>query len=153
MSENLQCPVSPLRTDENVVRIIAFQVVLLTLLSIWASNPFLFLFLFFDFSIRAFTDGKWSILRQIGMQLSSLLKLKKKVIPAEPKKFAALLGSIFSIVVSGFYFMHFEIAASSIGLILVLCAVLESFLGICIGCHFYTFLQFIKVGIFNQKTV
>lgn len=153
MSEKLQCPVSSLRTDENVVRIIALQVVVLAIVGVWASNPFLFVLLLIDFAIRSLTDGKWSLLRQIALQLSLLLNLKKKIIPAEPKKFAALVGATFSLFIGGLYFIDFEIVASILGFVLIACAILESFFGVCVGCYFYTFLQFIKVGMSNQKTV
>jgi hypothetical protein len=107
-------------------------------------NYFLALFLAIDFSIRAFTNGKLSVLKLIGTITAQLLKIEPKPIFAPPKKFAALLGFIFSLLIAALLFLQLNTIALTIGSLLIFCAILESVFGICIGCYVYTFISKIK---------
>jgi hypothetical protein len=142
--EKIELPISNERANENVIRIVAFQVVILTTITLLFQNYFLALFLAIDFSIRAFTNGKLSVLKLIGTITAQLLKIEPKPIFAPPKKFAALLGFIFSLLIAALLFLQLNTIALTIGSLLIFCAILESVFGICIGCYVYTFISKIK---------
>lgn len=146
MSEkiSISCPISIERVNESVIRIISLQVVLFVSLSIYFQNGFIALFLALDFAIRANSDGKFSLLRQIGNAIAKVFSIQPKLIPAAPKKFAATLGILFSILIALFYAVEFNTIAIVTASLLMICAVLESFFGVCVGCYVYTFINQFK---------
>jgi hypothetical protein len=135
---DINCPISEERVNENVVRTVALLVFLLVSLSLYLNSCYISGFLAIDFATRAFTNGKWSILRFIALQLNQLLKIKPVSIDAAPKKFAAGLGIIFSIAIACLQYFQLPIAAFAIGAILLICAFLECVLSFCVGCLVYT---------------
>lgn len=125
-----------LYTDENVVRAVAGQVIVLTLLALWFQSTFLSLFLAADFAIRAFTTTP-SPLAMVAKKLLGLRRIAPKPIFAAPKKFAALLGWVFSLLIAAFLYWDLAAVGYVIGLILLVCAVLEAVFRICLGCYAY----------------
>lgn len=135
------CPVSDQKANENVIRIIAFYVVLITLISLYSGNPLPAAFLSLDFFLRAYTNGRFSILKQLSAPTATVLHIRPRPIPAAPKKFAAALGFVFSLLVVVTQLLGLDAASLVIGGLLVVCAVLESVFAICIGCYVYTFIS------------
>lgn len=125
-----------LYTDEQVVRIIAAEVVLITLLSLIFNLYYLAFFLAIDFSIRAFSILP-SPLAYVGRLASNVLTLEPKPIFAAPKKFAAGIGLVFSLITAILIYYKYYEMSYIIGSILIFCAFLESALKICIGCYVY----------------
>ncbi len=125
--------------DEYVVRLVAGQVVVLTVLSLFTQWKFLIFFLAADFAIRAFTE-QTSPLAAIGKVIADLLKLELKPIFAPPKRFAALLGFVFSLAVFLLFVFDARYPALVVGGILVFCAVLESVFKVCLGCYAYNWI-------------
>lgn len=132
------------RANENVIRIIAFQTVVLTGIVIYYQSYLMALLLAIDFSIRAYSSGNLSLLKQIAMVISKALKISPKPIFAPPKKFAASLGFIFSLLIATLYVFQLNSFAIVVGGLLIFCAILESVFGICIGCYVYTFINKFK---------
>lgn len=123
-------------TDENVVRIIACQVTIISiviLLTFWA---WLVLLLITDFAIRAFTSQP-SILTVIAKAGTKQLKLTPRPIFAAPKKFAAALGFAFTLTATVLFLLKFTIAAYIVSGVLIGCAILESVFKICVGCYVF----------------
>jgi hypothetical protein len=137
----ISCPVSPERVNENVVRIIAFFVALIGICCVAVNNYYLIIFLFLDFGLRAFTSGRWSLLRNIANAIVKLFSISTKPTDLAPKKFAAKMGFIFCIVIYGSVLFQFSLAPLILTAILIAFAILESIFGICIGCHIYTLFQ------------
>lgn len=133
--------------DEYVIRITAAIVVILTLIILFAQSEILAIFLSLDFGIRAFTTQS-SILSLIAKAISGSFRLKPKPVFAAPKKFAALLGFLFSTTI--FSLVHFKLLTGAYiaGGILIFCAVLESAFNICLGCYVY---NLVVAPIINQK--
>ncbi|MBF6598557.1 MAG: DUF4395 domain-containing protein [Fermentimonas sp.] len=125
--------------NENNIRIVALLVVIVTLITLAYSWIFLAVILAIDFALRSFTRVP-SPLAFIAKSASRYLKLKPKHIFAPPKKFAAALGFIFSILIALFLYLNLLIPAYITGLILVLCATLESVFNICLGCYVYNWI-------------
>jgi len=138
---NITCPISSGRTDENTVRVVAFLVLIVSSISIFLSNYFLSSFLVIDFLIRGFNLGEYSLLRVIARSIVNALRLQKKAIDAAPKLFAAKIGFVFALIILISQLVNFPIIGLVTGLVLLVCAFLESFLSICLGCYFYTILN------------
>lgn len=125
-----------LYTDEQVVRIIAAQIVVITLLSLVFQLYLILIFLAIDFILRAFSILP-SPLAFIAKFISHRFKLEPKPIFAAPKKFASGIGLVFALTTAFLiYFEYFEISYI-VGSILIFFAFLESALKICVGCYVY----------------
>ena len=125
--------------NENIVRIVALLVVIATLVTLAYSWVFLAAIIAVDFALRSFTRVT-SPLAYIAKSVSRYLKLKSKPIFAPPKKFAAALGFIFSVLIALFLYLNLLIPAYITGLILIICATLESAFNICLGCYVYNWI-------------
>lgn len=128
-----------LYVDENVVRIIAAQVILVTLSVLFTQWVIPAVILTIDFALRAFTTLP-SPLALIGKAIAKAAGLPPKLIFAPPKRFAAALGFIFSLIIT--VTLHFNLIYSTyiIGGILIFCALLESVFKICLGCYVYNWI-------------
>jgi hypothetical protein len=135
------CPVSGEKLNETVVRLVAFSVVVIACIAALSHWVLVSLFLALDFSIRAFGSGEYSWLRYLAILLSRFFHLKNKSVDAAPKKFAAALGFAFSLSAAVLQLLHYNAAANVVLGILIFCALLESFLSICLGCMVYGWLQ------------
>jgi len=142
----LSCPVSAERINENVVRIIAFMVAVIAITCVVYSNYWVIVFLLFDFALRAFTIGKFSLLKFIAIKIADGLSLSPKMKDLAPKKFAATLGFGFCLLITAVFLFDFYNAALIFTSIMIVFALLESLFAICVGCYIYSFLQ-----IFTKK--
>ncbi|SDE40049.1 DUF4395 domain-containing protein [Pedobacter soli] len=140
----LSCPISAERINENVVRIIAFMVAVIATACLIFGNYWAIVFLIFDFASRAFTSGKFSLLRFIAMKIDQKLALPKQMKDLAPKKFAATLGFVFCLLITAMFLFDFPLAAMVFTAVMVLFALLESLFAICVGCYVYSFLQLLK---------
>lgn len=122
--------------DENVVRTVGAQVVVVTIIILYKQFYLLALLLSVDFFLRAFTPWP-SLLSLIARGIKKLFSLNPKPIFAPPKRFAALLGLIFSATITLLLYLGFIKAAYIVGGILIFCAFLESAFNICLGCYVY----------------
>lgn len=133
------CPVSAERVNENVIRIVALLVMLIGIYSALYLSFYAIIFLTIDFAIRSFTDGKFSLLKIIALQLAKILSIPNKMTDLAPKKFAATLGFFFCCLISLCYIFSFLYAALGLTIILIVFALLESAFAICVGCYVYSF--------------
>ena len=122
--------------DKKSVRIIASQVVLLTILTLITKSYWLALLLAIDFALRAFTFYP-SPLSLVVRLLGSFITWQRQPVFAAPKKFAATMGVIFSTLIAACFYLQFDIAAYIVGGILLVCAMLESGFDVCVGCYVY----------------
>ena len=141
MFQNLVCPVSPLRVNENVVRIVAALVVLLTASYLLTSSIYPVLLLLIDFYIRAFTQLRYSPLSWLGNQIRVGLGLQEILIDKAPKIFAARVGFLFSLAILLLAYLH-PPSSIVVAILLIVFALLESVLNLCVGCLVYTYLVF-----------
>lgn len=125
--------------NENVIRIVALQVIIVTVVTLTFNWYILALFLAIDFAIRSFTRIT-SPLAFIAKGVTNLLNLRPKPIFAPPKRFAATLGTIFSILIALFLYFNLLVPAYITGFILILCATLEAVFNICLGCYIYNWI-------------
>lgn len=139
--------ISKNHVNEHVVRLVAAQVLILTLAVVLTSWEWLAFLLAVDFALRAFTRIP-SPLALIARSLANTFKLAPKPIFAAPKRFAAGLGLLFSLLIGIFLSINWPITALVTAIILAFCALLEAAFNICIGCYIY---NWVIVPIFNRN--
>jgi hypothetical protein len=132
------CPVNSDTANERVLRIIAVFVVAFTALSLFIVNPWVMFFLALDFAVRAFSLPQFSLLRFLAGKISKALGQEPVLVNAGPKRFAAGLGMVFSLIIGILLFTDYFFLTALTGGMLVACAVLESVAGYCVGCKIYT---------------
>lgn len=137
MRNDLLCPVDGVQINETKVRTVAGLVLttaLVYLLSGWILLPLL---LALDFGLRSFDFGQYSPFGNLAQWLVKTFRLPYKGTDQAPKRFAARIGFIFGLLISGLHLGGISTLAPTA--ILVLFAALESIVGFCAGCLVYTF--------------
>ncbi|MHA2168920.1 MAG: DUF4395 domain-containing protein [Candidatus Kariarchaeaceae archaeon] len=140
----------PPTLDENISRPIAttvFTIGLITLLKPefnWLVIP-----LFLDFTLR-YLHPKFSPLVWITKLISKDI-LHNKTIPyfSPPKRFAVLIGSIITGLMTISYILQLSLFQMILTIILLIAANLQGFFGYCIGCKLHDYL--VKVGFIPQN--
>jgi hypothetical protein len=133
-----ECPVDFVSINENKVRIVAAQVFLLSALFLvtgWAAIPAL---LCYDFLMRSFNLGKWSLLGNAAEVAVKTLSIPAKPTDQAPKRFAARIGLAFSSLMLLCSIFQWSTTAVSLAFTLVVFALLESAVGFCAGCYVYS---------------
>jgi hypothetical protein len=136
------CPISEEKINENVARIMAFFTILIVLAGVYFKSSIVLAALAIDFYLRTFTSGKYSPLKYISKRFSNYLGVSPKMVDTAPKKFAAGIGFLFTLSISGLLLFNHYMAANSLAAVLIICAGLESFKGFCVGCIIYTYIVF-----------
>jgi hypothetical protein len=139
-SSTLICPVSNEKVNESVVRITAGIICMVSIIGLLIGNEYVFAFLAVDFSLRAFTNGNYSLLKYLAIQLQAVVGFKQQLIDAAPKKFAAGLGIWFCAIIAVLLHTQFFIAASILASIIIALSFLEAAFAVCVGCWVYSFL-------------
>ncbi len=132
------CPVSGEKADKNTTRTIALFTVLITAAALLAGSYMILLLLAADFAIRSFSSGTGSPLKILSKKITGTLNINKKPVDAAPKKFAAMLGMIFSLLAGLLIILNLPVAATVVASTLIFCALLEGVFGYCLGCVVYS---------------
>lgn len=127
--------VKNLYVDENVISIVAYQIVLLTIFGLHFQQQWLLYFVVLDFLIRA-TGVVMSPLYFVAKKVSAYLHFEKKLVFAGPKRFAASLGLILSLLIAIYFNSQ---AGIYLGIFLIVLASVESVFRICVGCYIYNY--------------
>jgi len=147
------CPISTRRVDSNMVRIISFQVALFTVLLLLTQESVFALVLLFDFFIRTIRQSKFSPFHIVGQFVVTGWGIAPKLCDESPKRFALYLGLITSLFLVVFYLAGFTTLATSITIILLICASLETLFDFCIGCKIYYAIQIGKGLLDNDRNI
>ncbi len=138
----LICPVSHERVDENRVRVTALLVVL-TMGSFLITGAWYFpAFLVLDFYIRAFTRLRFSPFSWMAHLLVKASGTGPVWIDKAPKVFAARVGLLFSMLTSAAALLSLPLTAYIAGSTLVVFAFLECGINFCAGCWVYTYVVY-----------
>jgi len=143
-STSISCPISAERVNENVIRVIASIVIIISIITILNEWFWLAYILSIDFLLRAIGYKKYSLLALIANQIVSIAKLKEIKTDAAPKKFAAGVGFIFTSLIGSLLLFELSVGAIILTGILLFCAILESAFNYCMGCYVYSLIQKIK---------
>ncbi|MBS1596440.1 MAG: DUF4395 domain-containing protein [Bacteroidetes bacterium] len=140
------------RVNENVVRLVAAQVLIFAIATIVTGWWFLPAYLISDFFVRAFTAWRTPFVI-VARQIAEGLNLPNKPIYAAPKKFAAGVGFVFSILITALLLTDHLLGARVVTGILAVFAALESVFSICAGCYVYSYLVAPLVNKLNQREI
>jgi len=138
----LVCPISSERVDENRVRATAFGMLTLMGLFFMTSNPIFPAILMIDFYIRAFTRMKYSPVSFLAHLFVKSIGVEPIWIDKAPKMFAARVGFLLTTLTLGAALLNLPLLAVITGSTLVLFSFLECGLNFCAGCWVYTFVVF-----------
>lgn len=137
-----------LQLNENVIRFNALLTIIIASLVIIFTNEWLALFLSIDFFLRGFTKLQ-SPMSFFSKSIVKLLQLAPISVYAPPKKFAAKVGFVFAFLIFIFTFFDWDILSILVSIVLIICAFLECFLKICVGCYVY---DWVVVPFLNKRT-
>lgn len=139
----LQCPVDHVKINENKARLIAL-VVLVVGISFLLSGFFpLLILLVCDFLLRVTAFSWLSPAAFLADIIIKIFGISEKPVDRAPKRFAAFMGLVFVIAITGFALFSWNVLVLIFSVALCFFAFLESFLAICVGCYVYSFLQII----------
>nr|WP_255480063.1 DUF4395 domain-containing protein [Mucilaginibacter sp. E4BP6] len=134
----MDCPVDFIKINENKARLTAFFVLVLTLVYLKTGFWLIMAFLLVDFVLRATSLGKYSLLGFISDAVIKQLKIKPKLVDRAPKRFAAMVGVLFTAVILVSFILQLHVVALSLAAVLAFFAFLESFFAFCAGCYAYS---------------
>jgi len=137
---NLVCPISDQRVNEQVTRLNAMFTIGIIVLAFVMNSVSLFVFLMADFFIRAFTEINFSPLNYASYHLSNALNFPVRMIDKAPKIFAARLGFMMTTLIAGLFVFGLKILSIVVASIMIVFASLEFLFAICVGCMIYTYL-------------
>jgi hypothetical protein len=138
MSLALECPVDLVPVNQNKIRLIALWVWGLAVAFWFTQSMVIPVFLLADFALRAFSLQQYSPLGYVSGIIIKRFNIKNYPTDQAPKRFAARMGFTIISILLVFAFFNFGIVVNVITLMLIFFSFLESFLGICVGCHIYT---------------
>ena len=141
MPDNISCPVSHIKVNENRVRIVAAFVFVTSLsyfLLPWWPAPAL---LAIDFFLRVVDLGRYSPFNVLSGWIVRALAIGDRPVDRAPKQFAAQLGFLFSTLLLTVAVFSLPQTGYIFAAILVLFSFLESALGFCAGCYVYTLIR------------
>jgi hypothetical protein len=136
----ITCPISSGRVPAAIPRLVAFFVATIVVVTLLTGFYPLLLFLAIDFFIRGFLENRKSPLAVLALLTYGFLGLQSQLIDRAPKAFAAKIGFVFSIVVTLLFLIGLHVTPVFLSSFLLLFALLEFGLGICVGCLLYTYL-------------
>lgn len=132
------CPIAPKMVPAVVPRLVATFVIILSGIFIMVPNPWIPLFLTFDFFMRGVIH-KYTPLGCGSSELAKLFKKTEPKINAGPKWFAAKLGLIMvALILISFLLGHVLVAQVLAGVLIIL-ASLEAVFAFCLGCLIYPY--------------
>ncbi len=130
----------PKKVNYSVVRLVAGQVFLLSLVYIVTKQPVVAGVLLMDFAARALGYPQFSLLALTGRVLAETVNLRVRPIFFRPKRFAAAIGFFLSLLIVVFSIMGNVYLSFGLSGLLMIFSFLESALGFCAGCKIYAFL-------------
>jgi hypothetical protein len=140
-------PAFPNPVNEVAARITAGGVVVLSVLAIALSARWLAVVLAVGFALRVLWGPRFSPLALLSTRVVvPQLSLTPRLVAGPPKRFAQLIGLIFSGVAALLLFpLDVPVAGYAVLGALVVAATLESVFGLCLGCRAFALL--IRVGV------
>ncbi|OQA51946.1 MAG: hypothetical protein BWY43_00749 [candidate division WS2 bacterium ADurb.Bin280] len=133
------------KVDENVARLNAAMVVIMSILFIFTTSlNYALVILVFDFFVKVFAHPRYAPTSYFSRYILHSFKIKPKPIFAPPKLFAAKVGLVFSLSTFILYLVGFEMASYIVCSLLAIFAFLEASIKFCMGCWLYSYLNKIR---------
>ena len=141
----------PNPVNEVSARLVAAGVVGMAVAAVTLDLRWLTLVLAYGFVARALTGPTLSPLGQLVTRvITPALPFPEKLVPGPPKRFAQLLGAVFTVTaaVLTFGFDRFDLAQVVL-VVLLVPASLEAFVGFCVGCQIFGLLM--RAGVIPER--
>ena len=151
MYKNAFCPISDKRVNSAVVRTHALINVLLLLVFLFTQNLYIALFLLVDFLVRVLNFPNLSIAGIAARNWVRALNINGKPENAGPKLFAARIGLLFTIIISGGVLFGFPLLSFIAASVLTFFSFLEGAFGICVACLIYPYFRKLIHSPFNYS--
>ncbi len=136
--------------NENAARIVAFFVLILSISALYTNSIPLTIILLYGFSARVLYGPKFEPFARLTIHIIiPFFKIENKPTPGIPKRFAQLIGFLFSLTALSLLILGYSLGFQVTLSILSFFAFLESFLGFCAGCYVFGYLM--KWGIVPEK--
>ncbi len=132
-----ECPVDFIPINENQARFTALFVFLLILFYLVTGYWQVTAFLALDFLLRSTTLGRFSILGRLSGVAVSGLRIANKPTDRAPKRFAALVGLLFTATITILHLAEVSFIPYILADVLALFAFLEAAFAFCAGCMVY----------------
>lgn len=130
-----------LSTNKNVVRIVALQVVIFSLLYLHTKHPIFIYLLLIDFFVRGVLRRPNTLFVVIASGIENSFLKSGKIIDKSPKLFAAFIGFVFALSIVFAHTFDWISVSNILSAILVFFALLEGVFDYCVACRFYTLYQ------------
>lgn len=127
------------KVDENVARLNALMVLLLSTIFIFSSYKFALVILVFDFFVKVFAHPRYAPTSYFSRYILHSFDVKPKFIFAPPKLFAAKIGLCFALLTFILYLGGQELASFIVCGFLALFSGLEASIKFCVGCWIYSY--------------
>ena len=137
----------PNPVNEYAARTVAFMVLVLSIMTLIFISPWLSAILLYGFLARVLSGPKLSPMGLLSTKIIVPYLIKKeKLVPGPPKRFAQLIGLIFSTAIFvSIAIYQINVLANTLLIILSIFAFLESILGFCAGCLVFKYLMKFKL--------
>ncbi len=144
-------PGFPNPVNELSARLVAAGVFSMALAAIALDLEWMTLVLAYGFVARVVAGPTFSPLALLVTRVvTPALPAEGRLVPGPPKRFAQLLGAIFTVTAAVLTYGadRFDLARGVLGLLLVRAA-LEAFVGFCVGCHIFGWLM--RAGVIPES--
>ena len=144
-------PAFPNPVNELSARLVAGGVVVMAATAIVLDLEWMTLVLAYGFLARVLAGPRFSPLALLVTRVvTPSLPVDGRLVPGPPKRFAQLLGALFTVAAAAltFGFDRFDLAQVVLGILLVP-ASLEAFAGYCVGCQVFGLLM--RVGVIPES--
>jgi hypothetical protein len=140
----------PNPVNEVAARLVAGMVMILSIATILAGHPLLFLVLAYGFLARVATGPTFSPMGLLATRvIVPALGNPNRPVPGPPKRFAQTIGMVFSVSALILQALDALGAAKAVLVVLTLFASLEALVGFCAGCFIFGYLM--RVGLIPQS--
>ena len=138
----------PFRAKEEIIRGVALQVFILSVIAVLTQSIIPVLILIMDFSIRCLINPNLSPLVYISKKIVPITNFRKKMVTFKPKRFAAFIGLFITLTILILLLSSLFIPATIVMLVLTTFSFLETFFKFCAGCKIFGL--FMKLGILKE---
>ena len=144
-------PAFPNPVNELSARLVAGGVVAMALVTIVLDLEWMTAVLAYGFVARVLAGPRFSPLALLVTRVvTPSLPIEGRLVPGPPKRFAQLLGALFTVTAAVLTFGFDAFGAAQVVLaLLVVAASLEAFAGFCIGCQVFGLL--IRAGVIPES--
>jgi hypothetical protein len=140
----------PHPVNETSARLVAAGVVVMGAAYAVSGAAWLLVPLVYGFLARVTTGPTFSPLALLATKvLTSRIKTEHRMVAGPPKRFAQLVGLMFSSTAAVLWLFDFGVASRIVAAALVAAALLESVFAVCLGCIMFGWLM--RLGVIPQR--